>query len=327
MTLISTRRVAEGGFETMPAIETSNLTKVYNRLLPGKSLLALDGLTMEVPEGKVFGYLGHNGAGKTTTLKVLLGLTHPTEGSARILGKPLGGSGVHHRIGYLPESPRFYGYLDASEFLDYSAKFYRMSRGERQERVSEMLDYVGLAESASRKLKSFSRGMLQRVGLAQAMLHDPDLLLLDEPMSGLDPVGRKQVKDLIKRLCVEEGKTVLFCSHVLSEVEQVCDVVAILSDGRLVVQDSLDELLHLQEVVMTLEGSEEELVEKLRHEGLTVEEKEMGRVTVCAPGEEMAERVRELLSEYDAECVRTEHNSESLEDFFLRTVSGTPAEV
>ncbi len=226
----------------MYAVETYELTKAYNKFLFWQSQPAVDRLTMNVPTGKVFGFLGPNGAGKTTTLRMLLGLTNPTGGAARILGEDTTNTAIRSRVGYLAETPAYYAYLKAREFLDYYGRIFHMPRLERKKKIAELLDYVGLAEHASSKLKTFSRGMIQRVGLAQAMLNDPDLLLLDEPMTGLDPIGRRQFKDLIRRICQEDGKTVFFCSHVLADAEQICDMVGIISEGRLLVMDSIHKL-------------------------------------------------------------------------------------
>lgn len=236
----------------MNAIETHELTKAYDSFLFWQGAPVLDKLTIEVPEGKVFGYLGPNGAGKTTTLKLLLGLTRPTGGAALVLGQPLGSIDARRRIGYLPENPTYYGYMKASEFLNYYARIFHMPRKERKERIVELLDYVGLADHASSRLKTFSQGMKQRIGLAQAILNDPDLLLLDEPMTGLDPLGRKQFKELIRKSSSEDGKTVFFCSHVLADVEEICDAVAIIARGKLLVIDDLQNLLN-KELKETLE--------------------------------------------------------------------------
>lgn len=304
----------------MPVIETIDLTKEYGSLLPGRSHLAVDRLTMTVPEGEIFGFLGPNGAGKTTTLKLLLGLTEPSAGSGRVLGREIGEPEVRNRVGYLAENPGFYDYLRAEEFLDYCARFYRMSRRERRARVPELLEYVGLAEKGGQKLKSFSKGMLQRVGLAQALINDPDLLLLDEPMSGLDPIGRKQFKDLIRRACREDRKTVFFCSHVLAEVEEVCDRVAILADGRLLTQDRVDKLQFLEEVTLTVEDAREALVTALRGEGCTVG-KENSHLLVTVAGEEKVARADGLLEEHGARCVERQTKTETLEEFFVRAVT------
>ncbi|HEX9119560.1 MAG TPA: ABC transporter ATP-binding protein [Terriglobales bacterium] len=227
----------------MNAIETYALEKTY---LAGfwrkRPKTALKPLTLTVPEGEVFGYLGPNGAGKTTTLKLLMGLIFPSGGSAKVLGADWRDPRVKAQIGFLPEQPYFYDYLTASELLDYYAQLSSLDARERRRRISAVLSRVGLAESGHTQLRKFSKGMLQRVGIAQAIIHDPKLVFLDEPMSGLDPVGRREVRDLIQSL-KDEGKTVFFSTHILSDAEALCDRVAVLHKGELrgvgVVQDLL----------------------------------------------------------------------------------------
>ncbi|HSC78346.1 MAG TPA: ABC transporter ATP-binding protein [Candidatus Acidoferrales bacterium] len=230
----------------MPALEITDLTKDYLvgfwRKRPKR---ALDHLSLAVEEGEIFGLLGPNGAGKTTTLKLLMRLVYPTSGSAKLLGRPLEDVDVHRRIGFLPEAPYFYDYLTAREFLDYCAQLFGLSREERRRRVAELLERVGLKEAADAALRHFSRGMLQRVGIAQALINDPALIFLDDPMLGLDPVGRREVRDLILELR-RQGKTVVFSTHILPDVEALCDRVAILNRGRLHGLGHLDTLLQMK---------------------------------------------------------------------------------
>jgi ABC-2 type transport system ATP-binding protein len=215
------------------AIEIENLTKDYPYgFLQLKKKRSLEGLTMQVQTGEVFGFLGPNGAGKSTTIKLLMRLIFPTAGSARILGKPISDISMHGDIGYLPEQPYFYDYLTASEVLDYFARFHNFSATERRERVTRMLKKVGLETAGRIQLRKYSKGMLQRVGLAQAILHDPAVVVLDEPMSGLDPVGRREVRDIILEL-KKQGKTVLFSTHILSDAEMLCDRVGVIVGGKL----------------------------------------------------------------------------------------------
>ncbi len=218
---------------TAPAIETQNLTKEYpHGFLHLKRKTSLENLTMQVEDGEVFGFLGPNGAGKSTTIKLLMGIIFPTAGSAQILGKPVNDVSMHRDIGYLPEQPYFYDYLTAAEVLDYFARFHGFSATERKERVQKMLQKVGLETAGKIQLRKFSKGMLQRVGLAQAIVHDPKLLILDEPMSGLDPVGRREVRDIILEL-KNAGKTILFSTHILSDAETLCDRVGVIAGGQL----------------------------------------------------------------------------------------------
>jgi ABC-type multidrug transport system, ATPase component len=217
----------------VPAIETENLSKEYpHGFLHLKKKTSLEGLTMQVQEGEVFGLLGPNGAGKSTTIKLLMGIIFPTAGSARMLGKPVSDVAMHRDIGYLPEQPYFYDYLTATEVLDYFALFHGYNAAERRERVQKMLRKVGLETAGKIQLRKYSKGMLQRVGLAQAILHDPNLVILDEPMSGLDPVGRREVRDIILEL-KKAGKTILFSTHILPDAEILCDRVGVIAGGRL----------------------------------------------------------------------------------------------
>ncbi len=195
--------------------------------------VAVDDLSLQVERGEVFGFLGPNGAGKTTSVKMLLGLIRPTAGRATLLGEPLGNIAARAKVGFLPEHFRFHDWLTAGEFLSLHAELYHISPQVQRTRIPELLDLVGLAEHAGQKLREFSKGMLQRVGLAQALLNDPDLVILDEPTSGLDPVGRLHVRDIIRGLR-ERGATVFLNSHLLSEVEITCDRVAFIKHGRVV---------------------------------------------------------------------------------------------
>lgn len=215
------------------AIEIENLTKDYPfGFLHLKKKRSLEGLTMQVESGEVFGFLGPNGAGKSTTIKLLVGLIFPEAGTARILGKPITDIEMHRNIGYLPEQPYFYDYLTAAELLDYFARFHDLRAADRKERVARMLKKVGLETAGKIQLRKYSKGMLQRVGLAQAILHDPQVVILDEPMSGLDPIGRREVRDIILEL-KREGRTVMFSTHILSDAEMLCDRVGVIVGGKL----------------------------------------------------------------------------------------------
>jgi ABC-2 type transport system ATP-binding protein len=240
----------------MPIIEIDNLTKDYEvGFWRKRKVRALDGLSLQVEPGQIFGFLGANGAGKTTTLKLLMRLIFPTTGSARILSQDISDVSMHQRIGYLPENPYFYDYLTPREFLDYCGQLFGLDPATRKRRAEELLARVNLDQKSwNRQLRKLSKGMLQRVGLAQSLVNDPEIVFLDEPMSGLDPVGRREVRDLIASLRTE-GKTVFMCSHILSDIEVLCDNVAILKQGKLAHAGSLEELRaresHLIEIVVT----------------------------------------------------------------------------
>jgi ABC-2 type transport system ATP-binding protein len=237
----------------MPAIETFQLEKSYTVGFWRKRRVAgLKPLNLSVEPGEIFGYLGPNGAGKTTTLKLLMGLIFPSGGSARILGMEIADPRMKSLIGFLPEQPYFYDYLTASELLEYYAELSGVPGRERARRVQEMLARVGMSQSARTQLRKLSKGMLQRVGIAQAILHDPKVVFLDEPMSGLDPLGRREVRDLIQNL-KDEGKTVFFSTHILSDAEALCDRVAILHKGELRGVGAVEELTaHTQSKVEIL---------------------------------------------------------------------------
>ena len=226
----------------MPAVEITNLTKDYEvGFFRKRKVRALDGLSLSIDEGQIFGFLGANGAGKTTTLKLLMRLIFPTAGSARILGHDIQDVRMHRRIGYLPENPYFYDYLTARELLEYCGELFGLPAAGRRKRAVDLLARVNLDEKRwDTQLRKFSKGMLQRVGLAQSLVNDPEIVFLDEPMSGLDPVGRREVRDLIASLR-DDGKTVFMCSHILSDIEVLCDRVAILKRGRLAQVGFLDE--------------------------------------------------------------------------------------
>ena len=226
----------------MAAIEILGLEKTYSvGFWRKRPKCALKPLQLTIETGEIFGFLGPNGAGKTTTLKMLMGLVYPTAGSARILGMEIGDPQMKAQIGFLPEQPYFYDYLTARELLDYYGRLSGIPSGDRLKRVEEIIGRVGLPDSANVQLRKFSKGMLQRVGIAQAILHNPQVVFLDEPMSGLDPIGRREVRDLIDQL-KQEGKTVFFSTHILSDAEALCDRVAIINLGELRRVGSVSEL-------------------------------------------------------------------------------------
>jgi ABC-2 type transport system ATP-binding protein len=228
-----------------PVVQTWNLGKVYRTgFWLNQKIESLKSCTLTVDRGETFGLLGPNGAGKTTLLKTLLGVIRPTSGRGTLLGHSLGDRAVKQRVGYLPENAYYYDYLTGWEFLQFSAGLFQIPKSIQKKRIPQLLDLVGLAQSTAKKkqLKQYSKGMVQRVGMAQALINDPEVVFLDEPMSGLDPLGRYQVKEIILSL-KQQGKTIFFNSHILSDVAQICDRIAILALGELICVGSLDELL------------------------------------------------------------------------------------
>ena len=232
-------------FDQIPVVETSELTKIYRTgFWMNQKIESLKNCSLRVYQGETFGLLGPNGAGKTTLLKLLLSIVRPTSGRGLLLGKPLGDRTVKQKIGYLPENTYFYDYLTGWEFLQFTAGLFQIPTEVQRQRIPLLLELVGLSKSAAQKkqLRQYSKGMLQRIGVAQAIINDPEVVFLDEPMSGLDPMGRYQIREIILSLKAQ-GKTIFFNSHVLSDVEQICDRIAILNAGELLCIGSLDQLL------------------------------------------------------------------------------------
>jgi ABC-2 type transport system ATP-binding protein len=228
-----------------PAIAISGLTKDFSINLRGIKLRAVDNLTLTVPEGQVFGLLGPNGSGKSTTIKIILGLLEPTVGECRVFGVPSGRVDSRLNVGYLPEAPYFYRYLSGTELVRFYARICGVPRQQLRERVREVIDWVGLSAAAERRVGTYSKGMLQRIGLAQALVHDPRLIILDEPTAGVDPVGSAEISELILKLKAR-GKTVLITSHLLAQIEDICDRVAILDRGHLILEGAVGELVGRQ---------------------------------------------------------------------------------
>jgi ABC-2 type transport system ATP-binding protein len=232
---------------TEVVIETRNLTKVYRDFWGREKVRALKALDLDVNRGEIFGLLGPNGSGKTTTIKLILGLLFPTSGEALVFGKDSSDVGKNERIGFLPEESYLYRFLNAEETLDFYGRLFDMSAATRRQRVDQLIHMVGLDWARRRQLKEYSKGMSRRIGLAQALINDPELIILDEPTTGLDPIGTREMKDLIIRLR-DEGKTVLMCSHLLADVQDVCDRIAILYQGELKELGRVDTLLQVRDV-------------------------------------------------------------------------------
>jgi ABC-2 type transport system ATP-binding protein len=310
------------------AVEIQGLTKDYEvGFLRKRKVRALDGLSLAVERGEIFGFLGGNGAGKTTTLKLLMRLMYPTGGRASILGRDIDDISTHARIGYLPEHPYFYDYLTAREFLEYCAELFGYDRRERRARAAELLARVRLEEKSwDKQLRKFSKGMLQRVGLAQALVNDPEVVFLDEPMSGLDPIGRREVRDLIASLRAR-GTTVFLCSHILADIEVLCDRAAVLRKGRLAHLGRLDQLRQIDgerpvELTVTDVADTERLAAALSEmDGASVTRTPGGARIEVASEKQVDEALRAVRAE-GARLVSIQPVGNPLEELFVREASG-----
>lgn len=298
-------------------LEVRNLHKTFTTgFIPQKKKI-LKGITFQVEEGEIFGYLGPNGAGKTTTLKCILGIIFPNKGEIRLFGLPHTSLQAKAKIGFLPENPYFYEYLTAAEFLRFYAQLFGLPRDKREKKIDQLLQLVGLEKAAATQLRKFSRGMLQRIGLAQALINDPSLVFLDEPLGGLDPLGRKEMRDIILRLR-EEGKTVFLCSHILQDIEMVCDRVAIIVDGKILnqgkLQDLVSEKILFYEVVVSgvPASSFTPLGECLAEDG--------GRLLLKITAEENIKKVIKIVLEKEGRLHSLTPRTATLEDLFVDLV-------
>ena len=305
------------------AIETENLSKEYPYgFLNLKKRMSLENLNLRVESGEVFGFLGPNGAGKSTTIKLLMRLIFPTSGRARILGKSIEDVSTHQVVGYLPEQPYFYDYLTAAELLDYFARFHRLTASDRRERIERMLKKVGLETAKRIQLRKYSKGMLQRVGMAQAILHEPEVVVLDEPMSGLDPLGRREVRDIILEL-KRERRTVLFSTHILSDAEMLCDRVGVIVGGKLRGVGTPGEMVGMRtegmEILFEVEGAAKKfaLMDRATRTG------ERYRVEVSEG--ELYGALNELNS-VGARILSVAQIKPTLEDFFMHLVEADRAQ-
>lgn len=322
----------------MIVIETKRLTKIYThdfidiehgrlRFNFMRKTVALENLDLEVREGEIFGLLGPNGAGKSTAIKILMGILFPSSGSAKLMGKPLGDKSVKAKIGFLPENAYFYDYLKGQEFLDYYGQLYGLSKSVRRRRIDELFELVGLpAHAPNLPLKGYSKGMLQRIGVAQALLNNPEIVVLDEPQSGLDPIGRKEIRDIILSLR-DKGKTVFFSSHILSDAELICDRVAILNHGRLATMGELSTLLSatIKDWEVIVSGLNAETVANLRPHATKYLERERDVLFVFDKEEPVREVMRRAV-EQGANLVSLSPRRETLEEYFIREVSRKPAD-
>jgi ABC-2 type transport system ATP-binding protein len=303
----------------MDAISIEGLSKEYTVGFWKKQLRpALKPLTLTVRYGETFGFLGPNGAGKTTTLKLLMGLIFPTRGTAKILGKHFHDPEIKKRIGFLPEQPYFYDYLSAPELLDYYARLSGVSHETRKHRIPQLLDTVGLGDIGNKQLRKFSKGMLQRVGIAQAILHDPEIVFLDEPMSGLDPLGRHEVRELIQSL-KDQGKTIFFSTHILSDAEALCDRVAVIHKGELrgigVINDLRSNAAQTSEVIWKRASA------LAAFPGLVTESHVTGELVRATVSNEQLDLLLERLRQEHATLVSVTPLHGGLEDYFLQKTS------
>jgi ABC-2 type transport system ATP-binding protein len=277
----------------------------------------LQGISFSVAEGEIFGYLGPNGAGKTTTLKCILGLIFPDKGTIELFGRPHLDPRAKERLGFLPENPYFYDYLTAREFLEFYGQLFGIKRHERKARIAALLELVGMEKAAGLQLRKFSRGMLQRIGLAQALINEPSLVLLDEPLGGLDPLGRKEIRDVIIHLR-EEGKTVFLSSHILQDIEMICDRVAIIVGGRIISQGRLADLISEKILFteVTVSGVEEKELAGLG-ESLTAQ---AGRTLLKVFEEDKVQDILELVQKRHGRIHSLIPRTQTLEDLFVDMV-------
>lgn len=301
---------------TSPAIVVRDVAKTFRLGLRLKKVEAVRGISLTVNRGEVFGFLGPNGAGKTTTIKMAMGLVRPTRGSIEILGGSMGDSETRNRIGYLPEHPYFHDYLTPVETLNFYGKLFGLSREERAKRIDELLERVGLNHARQRTLRKFSKGMLQRLGIAQALLNNPDLLVLDEPLSGLDPIGRKEIRDILVEQRAK-GVTIFFSSHILSDIEVICENVAIIEGGLIRSMGRLEDLLNPARALheITCRHGKTELLEQLENSGVQVDR--LGEYDRLVVEGELQGTLSHLL-ENGIEIQSVVPKRESLEDLFVK---------
>jgi ABC-2 type transport system ATP-binding protein len=288
-----------------------------------KRVDAVRGIDYEVRQGEIFGLLGPNGAGKTTTIKMVLRLIFPSAGQIRLFGKPNSDPQSMRRLGYMPENPYVYQYLKPLEFLDLCGRLMDLPGKERRRRAGALIERVGLAHATDRPIGRFSKGMMQRIGLAQALLHDPELLVLDEPMSGLDPIGRKEIRDVLLEQR-EAGKTLLFTSHILSDVEMLCDRVVIMNRGKITARGLMDELLRpdVRRTHVELSGVGSELRSALLEEGTIIQETR-DKLTLLVEGDHSVNPLLKRAIDAGAQVLSVAPERETLEDLFVRNAVTT----
>jgi len=300
------------------AIETAGLTKVYRSRWTGREVRAVDDISLRVPRGTIFGLLGPNGAGKTTFVKLLLSATHPTAGSALLFGRDARVPEARRPIGYLPENHRFPTYFTGEGMLDFYAALSGLDEGQRKKLIPEMLELVGLAQWGGVRLGKYSKGMLQRVGLAQALIHSPSLLILDEPTDGVDPVGRRHIRDILTR-CEERGVTIFINSHLLVEVELFCREVAILHQGKVALSGKVTDLIAGKGYRLTVSQAPQNLLDQLHSQATSMAARN-GLVDFQFPSRELANQALDLVRAEHCEVEALAPTTSTLEDVFVRTV-------
>jgi len=300
------------------AIRMEQVSKTFRVGFWGRKVKAVEELSVEVGEGEIFGLLGPNGAGKTTAIKMLLGFVRPTQGRAFVAGLPAGSMEARRAIGYLPENPALYEFLTGEEYLRFAGRLAGLGRREAASRADQLLEQVGLAGRADRAIRRFSKGMVQRLALAQALIGDPRIVVLDEPMSGLDPIGRKDVRDLIFQLR-QQGRTVLFSTHILSDVEAICDRVGIMVGGRLTDCGSLDTLLEpgVRAVEIVARQVPDQLAERLAVEGVQLMRRD-GAVVLTFPSEPPAQEAVRAIVGAGGVLVSLAPHRQTLENLFVQ---------
>lgn len=304
------------------AIETVNLKKIYRRAgIKGKEVQALADLNLKVEEGEIYGFIGPNGAGKTTTIKILIGLLAPSSGKAFIVGNFAGSQEAKAKLGFLPEVTCYYTFMEAFELLDFYASLYGMSKVDRRKKIEEALKLVGLYEKRYTRLREFSKGMLQRFGIAQAIINDPPILILDEPTSGLDPIAQKEIKDIVMEL-KSRHITIFFSSHFLWEVEDLCDRIGIINKGVMIKSGPLADFkaMEAEKAVDVIFASSRTGEEELKKKGFELRKFENGKLLVqCAP--ERVNEVVDAIRSGKADIFAVEPRKETLEDVFFRLVT------
>ncbi|MBX3176972.1 MAG: ABC transporter ATP-binding protein [Candidatus Hydrogenedentes bacterium] len=301
-------------------IETKGLTKIYESPFRGQDVHALKNLDLQVNAGEIFAYLGPNGSGKTTTIKMLLGLIFPTAGDIEILGeKDITSARVRRNIGYLPEGAYYPDFLRGEEILSFYGHLYGLAGAELRSRVDAVLEEVGMAHARRRLLRGYSKGMRQRIGLAQALISDPQILILDEPTTGLDPIARKEMRDILARLR-DRGKTLLISSHELLEVELISDRAGILYEGELQKLGTIDELLTDRDVTIVVEGASDDALSALAARGITAEDRIEGRLVLRVSNETSAYEALALCKDQNLNLLSVAPRRETLEELFVRTV-------